>query len=108
MIRFRWYRSGDLFGVRYEMERGDALPEHLHDRASEHNVIVLAGSVALEQPGARDVGFTGDVLDFDGSKLHTIRCLSQSATILNVFLHGMPQGYAELPASEHQGTLPCR
>lgn len=92
------------------MERGDALPEHAHDAANEHNVIVLNGSVQLsintDSGGRAHIELNqGHVRDFDGSRSHTIRCLSERATILNMWLHGIPHGYADLPESEHQGTL---
>jgi quercetin dioxygenase-like cupin family protein len=106
MIRFKWYRSGDLFGMRYDFEHGDALPTHSHDRLNEHNVIVLEGMVCLEMPdGHKKYGSRGDVIDFDGGQLHTIRCLSRYATTLNMWLRGIPEGYDALPASEHEGVL---
>jgi quercetin dioxygenase-like cupin family protein len=105
MIRFRWYQSGDLFGMRYDMEHGDALPAHAHDYANEHNVIVLHGNVCLEMPDHQRYASAGEVIDFDGTREHTIRCISNGATILNMWLRGIPQGYAQLPESEHSGIL---
>lgn len=108
MIRFRWYRSGELFGMRYDYEHGDCLPAHVHDRANEHNVIVLTGMVAVELPdGQKKYASHGDIVDFDGSKRHTIRCLSRYATTLNMWLYGIPEGYDALPATEHEGIIEC-
>lgn len=106
MIRFNWYRSGELFGVRYDYEQGDCLPTHEHDAANEHNVIVLHGTVRLEMSnGDLKCAGVGDVLDFDGSQMHTIRCLSSTATTLNLWLRGIPNGYDSLPITEHSGTM---
>jgi quercetin dioxygenase-like cupin family protein len=106
MINFRWYRSGALFGMRYEMEQGDEIPQHVHDDSTLHNIIVLHGLVALHQGSEyRTLLMAGIVQDFDGRQPHLIRCMSDRAVILNMFLNGIPPGYAELPASEHQGRL---
>jgi Cupin domain len=105
MIRFNWYSSGDIFAVRYRFEQGDELPRHAHDDANEHNVTVLAGTVLLKLEDREIIGHAGDILDFDGSKQHSILCLSPYASTLNIWLHGMPAGYETLPASEHEGTL---
>lgn len=105
MIRFNWYRSGALFGIRYQMDEGDEIPQHVHDDTALHNIMVLHGMVALHAGEYRTLLMTGIVHDFDGSKPHKIVCQSDHAVILNLFLQGMPQGYAELPESEHEGTL---
>ena len=104
-IKFRWYRSGKLFGIRYEMEQGDALPVHSHEDETLHNVIVVAGTVALVLPDSEITATAGNVVDFDGTARHTVRCESRHATILNMFLNGIPDGYDTLPETEHQGTL---
>lgn len=106
MIRFKWYVSGDIFAVKYNFERDDALPRHAHDPANEHNVVVLSGRVSIDIEGEQIKEIAApEIVDFDGSKLHTIKCISDRACTLNMWLHGMPDGYAQLPESERQGTL---
>ncbi len=104
MIRYRWYRSGDVFGMLYEMEAGSALPRHAHERETLHNVIVLKGAVLFDGDTRRTLD-AGEVFDFDGSTLHTTTALAGGATILNLFLHGIPADYKALPDSEHSGVF---
>lgn len=87
------------------MEYGDEIPEHAHDDSTLHNITVLAGTVELHESDGRTLLLAGVVHDFDGRKPHFIRCRSDSAVILNLFLNGIPPGYAELPESEHRGTM---
>jgi len=104
MIHYTWYRSGSLFAMRYEMSRGSRLKEHAHTPDTLHNVCVLSGQI--EFYGERFHRLSpGDIFDFDGSKLHTILAVEDSV-IINYFLNGIPPGYAELPLSEHSGTIP--
>nr|WP_294525723.1 hypothetical protein [uncultured Rhodopila sp.] len=105
MIRFAWYESGALFGIRYDFDRGDALPWHAHDKDTAHNIVILDGLVRLVLPGAERLGLAGDVLDFDNAVRHTIRCESTTARILNLFLNGMPADYRTLPITERAGVL---
>jgi quercetin dioxygenase-like cupin family protein len=106
-MNFRWYRSGDLFGIRYEMHRGEEIPEHAHlDAEMQHNIIVLRGTVHLKVQGCQGLMLTeGTIRDFHSEQPHSIMCMSDSAITLHMFLRGIPAGYAELPESEHQGTL---
>lgn len=106
MTRFEWYRSGHLFGIRYWLESvGDQIPEHMHAQDHEHNIIVLDGSIHLHQAGQRSAHYTGEVLDFDGTKPHRIVARMMETQLLHLFLHGMPQGYDGLPESEHRGVI---
>ncbi len=102
MIRFKWYESGDLFGVHYTFEKaGDALPNHAHARETLHNVIVLKGAIRE----CDTIVQAGNVHDFDGSQLHLITALIAGTQILNLFLHGKPADYNTLPESEKTGVL---
>jgi len=104
MIKYNWYRSGAIFGMRYEMDAGSRLPMHSHESDTLHNVIVLSGHVRFDGETLSDL-HAGDVFDFDGTKPHTIIAV-QKSTILNLNLNGIPPGYAELPESEHSGVVP--
>lgn len=107
MIKFNWYKSGDLFGVRYEFEKGDSLPRHTHKHGGEleHNVIVLEGTILLDkEDGALELA-AGEVCDFNNEKQHTVTCLSDRAVTLHLCLQGFPPEYAGLPTSEHSGVV---
>jgi hypothetical protein len=108
MTQFKWYQSGKIFGIRYMLKLGDTIPKHAHIEECFHNIIVLEGMVQLDFFGddvLRVLG-PGTVHDFDGSKKHMITGLSDYNVLLNLFLHGIPEGYAELPESEKSGYLP--
>lgn len=94
--------------MRYCMDQGDEIPEHAHDESTLHNIIVLHGTVDLYEGSAHTLLMAGVHHDFDGTKPHKIVCHSAHAAILNLFLNGIPQGYAELPESERQGTINAR
>jgi len=103
-MRFAWYQSGDLFGIRYWLAYGEKIPVHAHQAEFEHNIIVVYGTVRLDLEN-QDVLLTGTVHDFNGKQSHSITCMSNSAETLHLFLHGIPPGYADLPESERSGTL---
>jgi quercetin dioxygenase-like cupin family protein len=105
MIRFAWYRSGALFGIRYDFARGDALPWHSHHAEEAHNLIVLDGAVRLIMLDSQRLALAGDVIDFDNALRHTISCETATAKTLNLFLNGIPAGYAALPSTEHSGVI---
>jgi hypothetical protein len=104
MIKYHWYQSGKIFGILYKMQAGDALPTHSHDEETAHNVIVLEGVVELITPGCTTFHALGDIVDFDGKQMHTIRAVV-NAVILNLFLNGMPESYRGLPDSERSGAI---
>src|SRR5262245_56545812 len=102
---FQHYRSGTLYGMRYRFDAsGDAIPAHTHDATTAHNVCVLRGSVEIRFQNETRRLRTGDVFDFDGTRLHGI-VATEPAEILNLFLNGIPPGYDTLPAYELEGTL---
>lgn len=103
--RFDWYRSGRLFGIRYVLLVGDAIPRHEHMEETLHNIIVLAGEVRLEFEVEHQRLYAGEVIDFDGTRPHRIVGVAIKSVLLNLFLNGIPEGYAELPPSEHSGYL---
>jgi quercetin dioxygenase-like cupin family protein len=105
MIKYEWYQSGQLFGMRYEIPAGESIKQHTHDDSTLHNVIVLKGAVVFKYDGKLRILDAGQVRDFDGSKPHTITAMSDGATTLHFFLNGMPRGYAALPESEHSGEF---
>jgi hypothetical protein len=107
MIHYQWYESGRLFGIRYTFDdSGEALPTHAHEPVTLHNIVVLAGAIRLDGPEieARQ-GFSGHVLDFDGTKVHTVTALAPKTVILNLFLSGKPPEYETLPDKEKHGVL---
>lgn len=106
MIEFEHYESGRLFGIRYRFsEEGDALPTHQHELDTAHNIVVLHGRVRFESDDFSCDLLTGDVFDFDGTKLHTIRCIEPGSRILNLMLQGIPPGYESLSAEDRKGVL---
>jgi quercetin dioxygenase-like cupin family protein len=104
VIKYAWYRSGALFGIRYEIPEGERLPTHSHDDSRAHDVIVLSGQVGLRVIDALTRASAGSILQFDGSKRHTVIAITD-AVILNLFHYGMPAGYESLPESEHSGSF---
>lgn len=104
-MNFKWYQSGNIFGIRYWMRAGEEIPTHAHPYPElEHNIVVLLGSVRLTTDN-HDTVLENCVHDFDGKKPHSITCISDEAMTLHLFLLGMPDGYAQLPEAERQGTL---
>lgn len=107
MTHFKWYRSGQLFGIKYTLELGDSIPRHAHGPETLHNIIVLKGEVRLEfSPVEHIYLYAGQVYDFDGERSHRIEGVAKQSIILNLFLNGIPDGYADLPQSERSGYLP--
>lgn len=109
MIRYKHYRSGNICGVRYDLERGDRIPMHSHEPELSHNVIVLSGMVEVLFATGLLVSMplvVGSIYDFDNSKRHEIFASQGSASILNLFLNGMPAIYRDLPESELSGVIP--
>ncbi len=104
MIKYSWYRSGALFGIRYDIPAGERLPTHAHDADRAHDVFVISGDVGLRVLDALTRASAGALLQFDWWKRHTVIAITD-AVILNLFLYGMPQGYGELPESEHSGSF---
>lgn len=95
-MKFKFYRSGKVFGIHYFMEENEALPEHRHDDSTLHNIIVLKGSCWYSDTKDSIKLEAGAVFDFDGTQRHFIRAC-EPTEILNLFLNGEPQGYDTLP-----------
>jgi quercetin dioxygenase-like cupin family protein len=105
MTHFEPYRSGSLAGVLYTFEEpGDGLPQHRHESESFHNIIVLKGAVSLVTLKGSVHCVQGSVTDFDGTEVHTIIALTR-ATILNLYLTGLPEGERSLPRREFVGVV---
>jgi quercetin dioxygenase-like cupin family protein len=107
MLRYKYYHSGRVYGILYTFESGgEALPEHVHDASTAHNIIVLQGQLKLVfgDEDFRTIN-AGDIVDFDWTRRHRIVACS-TAVILNLFLHGMPEGFDEIPESELEGVMP--
>ncbi len=106
MVRFQHYRSGSLYGIQYEFERaGDVVPAHAHDASSAHNIVCMLGAVHLVFGDSENRRIlAGEVLDFDWTRRHSI-VADCPATILNLFIHGIPPGYDQLGATELKGVL---
>lgn len=110
MIRQRWFEYGRAFGLYYNFERaGEGLPMHSHvgDRAyGEHNVILIAGELRIiGRPPQMDCDFAAPSIINDLPTEHELIALEPGTEILNLFKHGKPAHYAELPASERDVTF---
>jgi quercetin dioxygenase-like cupin family protein len=107
MTRFKHYRSGALYGIRYWFDgTGDCIPAHIHEITHAHNIVVLEGSVMFSTEQHAIPLVAGTVFDFDWTQRHKISALER-ASVLHLFLNGMPQGYDSLPAHEIEGELKC-
>lgn len=105
MTRFKHYRSGGLYGIQYWFDAmGDGIPEHAHDEELLHNIIVLEGTVVFATAERARALTAGTVFDFDGKQRHKITALGK-ASVLHLFLNGIPNGYDGLPESELEGVL---
>lgn len=105
MITYKHYHSGQLFGIRYQFEKGDVLPAHSHEPELFHNIIVLKGRCRFV--GEMSLSWelkAGDVFDFHGELKHSIEAL-ETSELLHLFLNGEPESYKKLPASERQGVI---
>jgi quercetin dioxygenase-like cupin family protein len=93
VIRFQYYRTGTVFGIRYWFEHaGEQLPEHVHDATTVHNTICLYGAVQLVLADTARRIDAGEITDFDGTQPHRIVAL-EPASILNLLVNGMPEGF---------------
>lgn len=108
MLRYKYYHSATVYGILYTFESaGEALPEHAHDESTAHNIIVLQGRLKLvfDDEDFRTIN-AGDIVDFDWTRRHRIIASTPPAVILNLFLHGMPEGFDEIPENELEGVMP--
>ena len=95
------YRSGDIYAIFYTFDaEGDGIAYHVHVPGQEHNVLCLKGKIAVYGDDWYRELEPGDVLDLDCSRRHEIASLQVGSKIVNTYLHGIPEGYAELPDSE--------
>ena len=97
------YRSGQIFGFWYAFpKRGDGIPMHQHTPETEHNIIVLKGSVLVygeKGPSGWRCELTeGGVMDLMNEQ-HEIVATEDGTLILNLNLRGMPEAYRDLHAS---------
>lgn len=105
MIHYETYKSGKLYGIRYQFESaGDALPEHVHEAPELHNLVVLKGSCDFISRGLTHHLRCGVVFDFDGRIPHRIVACEPTET-MSFFLNGEPHEYVNLPASELSGII---
>jgi hypothetical protein len=105
---FVHYKSGDIFGIIYTFDKaGEGIRMHMHDEDHEHNTTVLKGSILLYGPNGdfKRTVVAGQIFDFDSSLPHEIAALEDNTIIINTFLHGMPEYYADLTPEEKQGIL---
>lgn len=112
MTHFKWYRSGKLFGIRYDFDKaGDGLPTHSHGDETAHNVIVLRGRIIFinGRRGDPQIILTpGMIFDFEWRNNHTIFAGEDDSSVLHMFLNGCPKDYNNMPASEQSGSFECR
>ena len=103
---FHHVRDGPPFGIRYTFDKaGEGVPMHQHDHATEHSVRCVLGSVKVYGRTWREVVGEGAMLVFDSTQPHEICALADGTVIDNVFDHGMPPEYADLPPDELDGKL---
>lgn len=105
MIRQAWYEYGDVFALRILFDqRGEGLAMHKHPPGHEHSVMVLRGSVRLSTRASECVWPGTDVaapciIDVL-PEWHEITALEPGTELFNLYKHGKPAEYAELPDSE--------
>ena len=65
--------------------KGESLPPHVHDEASEHVIVVLAGRFAIfeEGRGLYEIG-PGEVRFFCAGLRHAIKALEADSSYLNL------------------------
>lgn len=109
MTHFKHYRSGKIYGVRYDFdEPGDGIPHHDHGTDLAHNIVVMKGSIILDIAGDRVKLEAGDIYDFDWTKRHAESALESRTSVLHIFLNGRPRDYETLPPSALAGEGVCR
>jgi quercetin dioxygenase-like cupin family protein len=97
--------TANSYGIQYTFSAiADGFPMHTHAPADAHDVLVITGSISLYVDGNKITAIAGQHLMFDCSKPHEIGALEANTTILNSFLHGMPEGYDTLPPEELEWT----
>lgn len=103
-MKYDHYESGQLYGIRYTFREGERLwpHEHVKDTVDQaHNIIVLKGTVLFDGLERR-ILTAGEVFDFDGAQLHSIRALEDSIT-LHFLLSGKPASFAEYTEAQKHG-----
>jgi hypothetical protein len=109
MTRFKPYRDGQLFATHYLFDMiGDGVPKHSHDETTAHNIVVLAGCVAIHYEDGFKTLKTGDVESISWDKPHSIVALEPGSKIINFYLNGFPREYALLPESVLVGSIECK
>jgi len=104
---FKHYKPGNIFGIYYTFNKGQGLRMHLHSDDMFHNVIVLKGKVAVygyEGLGLKVVE-SGTVFDFDSSQPHEVCALTDNTIILNLYISGTPDEYANMPIEQQSGSM---
>ena len=102
MIHFKYEFEGPRWGCRYIFKnRFDKIPTHSHPPHLEHNITVVRGSVLTNNVILKK----GDIYEFDGTKPHSIMALCPDTEILNVYKHGIPPGYLQVPKEQLEGTV---
>lgn len=105
---FKHYKSGDIFGIIYTFDKaGEGIYMHSHKQNLLHNTVVLRGSILMYGPNGENsiVIRAGQIHDFDSSLPHEIAALEDDTTLINICLHGQPEGYDNLPPEELEGEL---
>jgi hypothetical protein len=99
---------GGLFGIWYRFDkRGEGIPMHEHAEALEHSVECTRGRVLIYGPEFTDAHeiATDETYVFDSRAPHEIVALEDGSCIFNLFTHGQPPEYAQLPPEELTGAL---
>lgn len=107
MIHFTHYKTGEAFGILYIFtDAGDEIAQHRHRKEDLHNIMVMKGAVALliENEGTL-FAIAGELLDFDGSKPHTVRAIEPDTRTFHLYLHGEPADYVDLRPDERAGSV---
>lgn len=106
MITYQCKGEGRSFGIEYAFSRaGDTIPPHKHDAELAHSVECRSGRLAVcyedivrvvKAPGKTHIAW---------NQLHWITALEDGTVAFHHFIHGQPESYKLLSASELAGTL---
>jgi quercetin dioxygenase-like cupin family protein len=101
MIICRKFLTPQGCGVTYLFQKDEALPWHWHPEELAHNVVIAQGEVQLEFEDESLLLSANQICEFDNSRLHRIRCVSERAMVLSYYRHGPPANFSEMPPCMH-------
>ena len=104
---FKHWDSDGEYGTHYLFDAvGEGIGMHAHVKpATWHDTRCLKGSVEIYGDGIEAVLHAGERLDFPSYRQHELRALEPGTEIVNVFLNGLPDGYAGLTEADTRGAV---